>query len=99
MNVLAVHPQYQRRGLGSLMLEPVLAMADKEARNVYIEASKKGVGLYRRYGWIEVDRMLVDTRPYGGKMIEETQLMIRDPGKGKHIEVSEEEILSVVHQG
>ena len=45
MNILAVLPKYQRQGLGGLMLEPVLALANKEGRKVYIEASKKGVGL------------------------------------------------------
>jgi ribosomal protein S18 acetylase RimI-like enzyme len=98
MNILAIHPKYQRRGLGSLMLEPVLALANKEGRKVYIEASKKGVGLYRRYGWVKVDSMLVDTRPYGGKMIEETEFMMRDEGTGKEIAVPREEMLSVVHQ-
>jgi GNAT superfamily N-acetyltransferase len=96
MNILVVHPKYQRRGLGSLMLEPVLALADKERRKVYIEASKKGVGLYRRYGWVKVDSMLVDTRPYGGKMIEENELMIRDAGTGKEIAAPGVEMLPVL---
>ena len=96
MNILAVLPKYQRQGLGGLMLEPVLALANKEGRKVYIEASKKGVGLYRRYGWIKVDNMLVDTRPYGGEMIEETEFMMRDPGTGKEVAAPGEDILSVI---
>jgi GNAT superfamily N-acetyltransferase len=66
MEILAVHPAYQRRGLGSQMLEPILGLADRERRKIYIEASKKGVGLFRQYGWVQVDALLLDTRPYGG---------------------------------
>ena len=98
MEILAVHPKYQRRGLGSQMLEPILALANKEGRKVYIEASKKGVGLFRRYGWVNVDTLLLDTRPYGGKTIEETEFMIRDPGIGKTIAALGEEMLSMVYQ-
>jgi GNAT superfamily N-acetyltransferase len=92
MEILAVHPAYQRRGLGSQMLEPILGLADREGRKVYIEASKKGVGLFRQYGWVKVDALLLDTRPYGGESIEETELMIREPGSGKAIAVLGEEI-------
>jgi N-acetylglutamate synthase-like GNAT family acetyltransferase len=98
MSTLAVHPKYPRRGLGSQMLESILALANKEGRKAYIEASKKGVGLYRKYGWIKVDSVLLDTRPFGGKMIQETELMIRDSGTGKPIAASEQEIFPGVHQ-
>ena len=79
MNILAVHPDYQRKGLGGRLLEPVLKQADKEGRKTYIEASKKGIGLYKKLGWVEVDEMLIDTRPHGGDIIERTAFMMRDP--------------------
>jgi len=79
LNILAVHPQYQRRGLGSRLIEPVLALADAEGRRTYIEASRKGVRLYERYGWVRVDAVVMDTRPFGGESLEETVLLLREP--------------------
>jgi len=80
MNILAVRPEYQRKGLGGMLLEPVLALADQEGRRTYIEASKKGLGLYLKYGWVKVDEFTIDTTPYGGDTAEETTvLLIREP--------------------
>jgi len=81
LNILAVHPQYQRRGLGSQLIEPVLALADAEGRRTYIEASKKGVRLYERYGWVRVGAVVMDPRPFGGESLEETVLLLREPRK------------------
>jgi GNAT superfamily N-acetyltransferase len=83
MNVLAVRPEYQRKGLGSMLLEPVLKQADAEGRRTYIEASKMGLGLYLRLGWKEFDELLLDLRPCGGTTVEKTSLMIREPQSGK----------------
>lgn len=81
MSLLAVDPAYQRKGLGRRLLEPVLEQADKEGRKIYIEASKKGVGLYERLGWERVGVMRIDLRPHGGDTVEETVLLIREPRK------------------
>lgn len=79
MSLLAVRPEYQRKGLGSKLLEPVLEQVDKEQKSTYIEASKKGLGLYLKHGWKEIDELLVDQRPYGGTTVERTAMMMREP--------------------
>lgn len=76
--MLAVHPDHQRKGLGSMLLEHVLAKVDKEGKNAYLEASAKGLGLYLKHGWKEIDEMLIDTKPYGGYAIEVEKIMFRD---------------------
>ena len=79
VNILAVRPDYQRKGLGGLLLEQGLALADRDGARTYIEASVKGFSLYKKYGWKEFDEVVVDTRPYGGQGLESTKLMMREP--------------------
>lgn len=74
-----MRPEYQRKGLGTMLLEPVLEQADREHRKVYIEASKKGLGLYIKHDWVQIDEMAVDTKPYGGDSVEVTVFMMREP--------------------
>jgi GNAT superfamily N-acetyltransferase len=84
MNILAVHPHYQRCGLGGRLLAPVLAQADKEGRKAYIEASEGGAGLYKKFGWREcAPPLLMDMAEFGeegGKVV--TEYLMREPGAG-----------------
>jgi GNAT superfamily N-acetyltransferase len=79
MGILAVRPEYQRKGLGSMLLTPVLELADKDKAKVFVQASVKGLGLYLKHGWIEVDEILLDFSPYGGEKQMKTALLIREP--------------------
>jgi GNAT superfamily N-acetyltransferase len=85
VNILAVRPEYQRKGLGAMLLEDGLALADRDGCKTYIEASAKGLGLYLKYGWKEIDEVKVDTRPYGGHRIESTKCMMREPQPPKPV--------------
>ncbi|MBA2768733.1 MAG: GNAT family N-acetyltransferase [Sporichthyaceae bacterium] len=59
LGVLATDPAYQRRGLASAVLAPVLAAADRTGTPAYLEtASATNVAYYARHGFIparEVD--------------------------------------------
>jgi GNAT superfamily N-acetyltransferase len=79
VNILAVRPEYQRKGLGGMLLEDGLALADRDGCKTFIEASAKGLALYLKYDWKEIDEVKVDTRPYGGHKIESTKCMMREP--------------------
>ena len=79
VNLLAVRPEYQRKGIGSLLLEHGLALADRDCARTYIEASQYGFPLYKKYGWVEFDAIVVDTKPHGGNGLESTMLMWREP--------------------
>jgi len=61
-----------------MLLEDGLALADRDGYKTYIEASAKGLGLYLKYGWKEIDDVKIDARPYGGHSIESTKCMMRD---------------------
>jgi ribosomal protein S18 acetylase RimI-like enzyme len=49
---LGVEPDHQGKGLGRTLLEPVLAMADREHVPTYLETSNpKNLSFYRRFGF------------------------------------------------
>ncbi|OBT61442.1 hypothetical protein VE03_08953 [Pseudogymnoascus sp. 23342-1-I1] len=79
MSILAVRPKYQRKGLGSMLLTPVLEQADKENAKAFVQGSAQGMGLYLKHGWKEVDEILMDYSPYGGAKDVKTALLIREP--------------------
>lgn len=79
MSILAVRLKYQRKGLGSMLLRPVLEQADKENAKAFVQGSVEGVGLYLKHGWMEVDEILMDYSPYGGARDVKTALLVREP--------------------
>jgi GNAT superfamily N-acetyltransferase len=49
---LAVRPGEKRKGIGSALMEPVLAKADAEGMPIYLEThDEKNVAYYRRHGF------------------------------------------------
>lgn len=49
-HVMAVHPEYQRRGIGELIFKFGTSIAEQTALPVYVESSKEGVKLYEKVG-------------------------------------------------
>lgn len=78
MRILAVCPAYQRKGIGSMLLKPILEIIDKDRAKTYITASPVGLGLYLKNGWKEVDEIHIDFGPYGGEK-DRTAVLIREP--------------------
>jgi ribosomal protein S18 acetylase RimI-like enzyme len=57
LSVLVVSPKYQRRGIGTLLLEDGLKRADEAGLQAVLGASPEGIGLYRRYGFVDFEIM------------------------------------------
>lgn len=52
LSMLGVSPAYQRQGVGSLLLQPILRQADNDRLPCYLETSNEGgVRLYQRHGF------------------------------------------------
>jgi ribosomal protein S18 acetylase RimI-like enzyme len=52
LEFVGVHPAFQGRGLGSLMLQRVTGWADEQSVGCYLETSNpRNVPLYRRFGF------------------------------------------------
>lgn len=79
VHLLAVDPEFQRLGLGRRLLEEILALADRDGKRAYIEASPEGLGLYRKLGWVDVDEIPFDLSHFGGEGLDPTAVLIRQP--------------------
>lgn len=63
LTFMAVHPHFQRQGIGSMMLERLCDETDRcPGRSAYVLAAPEGVPLYSRFGFEAVGQ--VDT-PHG----------------------------------
>ncbi|KAL9629199.1 MAG: hypothetical protein Q9204_005410 [Flavoplaca sp. TL-2023a] len=82
LHLLIVLPSYQRQGLGTMLIREGLAAADRDNARTYIEASPMGLGLYKKFGWKEIDDIVIDMRPHGGTGIASEKCLMREPGAG-----------------
>ncbi|KAJ5766135.1 Acyl-CoA N-acyltransferase [Penicillium nucicola] len=62
LDMLAVHPSYQGRGLASRLLKWGLERADREGVEVYLSSSPEGRPVYEKYGF----RFLESSSPFPG---------------------------------
>lgn len=53
LDTLGTHPDYQRRGAGSLVVQWGCDMADKDGVSAYVDANKEGAGLYKKFGFLD----------------------------------------------
>ncbi|THY79458.1 acyl-CoA N-acyltransferase [Aureobasidium pullulans] len=64
LKVLAIDPAYQRKGVGSLLLDEGLSIADRIGLQAYLEATEVGRPLYKRKGFEDRDYMDFDVAKY-----------------------------------
>ncbi|KAL4932398.1 GNAT family N-acetyltransferase [Aspergillus undulatus] len=62
LDTLATHPDYQRRGAGSMLLQWGCGLADEDSVALYVDASKAGASLYQRFGFVD------ESEPDAGEM-------------------------------
>ena len=79
LNILATHPDWQRQGLGSAVMEDVRRRCDADGLGQYLEtATDEDVAYYRARGFEITDTWLVDEAvPITG--------MWRNPGAGNRL--------------
>jgi ribosomal protein S18 acetylase RimI-like enzyme len=57
---LGTDPQWQKRGLGSAVLAPVLDICDRDAVPAYLESSKEeNISFYRRHRFEVIDEVVI----------------------------------------
>jgi GNAT superfamily N-acetyltransferase len=59
LDILAVHPDMQRKGFGSALLEWGLKQALENGERVYLEATEPGYPLYVKRGFVEIGSFTV----------------------------------------
>lgn len=64
-----------------MLIEEGLDVADANNAKTYIEASPKGVQLYLRHGWKQVDDILIDVGKFGEQGgVQSEKCFVRQPG-------------------
>ncbi|KGO76730.1 Acyl-CoA N-acyltransferase [Penicillium italicum] len=53
LDMLGTHPDYRCRGAGSMLVRWGCEIADREGVGAYIDASKAGVPLYAKHGFVD----------------------------------------------
>ena len=67
LNYLIVHPSYQGLGLSKKLLNVGLEEADRTGASCFVVSTIAGEGVYKKVGFREIDRFVVDPRPFGGE--------------------------------
>ncbi|KAH7419995.1 hypothetical protein BKA64DRAFT_634647 [Cadophora sp. MPI-SDFR-AT-0126] len=85
---LIVSPSHQRRGIGQQILSHGLKEVDRLNLQCVLAASKEGLGLYKRFGFVEFERMELRLWEYDGGEgfgLEDHVVMWRPPANGFEI--------------
>lgn len=51
--MLGTHPDYRKRGAGSMLVQWGCDLADREGAAAYLDASKAGAPLYEKFGFVD----------------------------------------------
>ncbi|KAH6645858.1 hypothetical protein BKA67DRAFT_695810 [Truncatella angustata] len=66
LEYLAVHPDYQRQGVASLLVESGIAVSEKLGVDLIVMAYKAAVGVYKRLGFEMLEFLIQDDSKFGG---------------------------------
>lgn len=79
LNLLCVHPEFQRRGAGAMLVEWGMDLADGLGLAIHLEASAAGFELYRKLGFRQVEVAVVKAEDWDGDHDRSYIAMVRDP--------------------
>jgi GNAT superfamily N-acetyltransferase len=74
-----VSPEYQGKGVGSLLMEWGLKKADDLGAKLWLTSTPQALSIYERFGWKTVERYDIDLGNYGGEGIYTRAWMLREP--------------------
>jgi predicted N-acetyltransferase YhbS len=61
----AVHSNWQRKGVGSVLVKKFLETVDAHHAKCYVHSSKMGKSLYEKFGFYILGVVTVDLKPFG----------------------------------
>jgi N-acetylglutamate synthase-like GNAT family acetyltransferase len=77
--LLCVHPDCERRGAGSAIVQWGLNYAERVALPAYLEASKAGQPVYERLGFKQIDEIVVPAEKWDGDFDRHYAVMLKNP--------------------
>ncbi|KAH0155213.1 acyl-CoA N-acyltransferase, partial [Aureobasidium melanogenum] len=79
LDYLATAPEYQRRGIGGMLLRAGLEVAEAHGLKSYVTSSVAGLKLYQKHGFEIVETHALDYSQFGGVEPVTNYFMIRAP--------------------
>ncbi|KAK9422937.1 hypothetical protein SUNI508_04604 [Seiridium unicorne] len=80
VHVIAVHPAYQRRGVGRALIEWGIDLCDRSGLPIYLESSPTTMPLYKKMGFVILKEKIVHKKDILGTEADiEVSLMVRMP--------------------
>jgi ribosomal protein S18 acetylase RimI-like enzyme len=76
---LATDPVYQGRGLGTMLLNQGIELAEAESKRIYLEATEMGHPLYEKLGWRDIDLVSIDFTKWAEERLGINYVMRREP--------------------
>jgi len=67
LDYLAVHPDHQRQGIASMLVESGVKVAEKLHFDTFVSACEDGKKVYERAGFVLLDQIVQDDRQWGGE--------------------------------
>ena len=88
LNLLVVHPTAHRRGAGTMLVGWGVEKADAMGLTGFLEASRMGAPLYRKFGFEPVHQQMFDLAVYGKEFegVHDTNYIMIRPKKGEKLE-------------
>jgi N-acetylglutamate synthase-like GNAT family acetyltransferase len=86
VGVIAVHQDYQRRGVGTLLVQWGLAEAERLQLPIYLQASTAGYPLYLKLGFHKVDTVVIKAEDWDGSSDKAYNAMVKYPDERSSLE-------------
>lgn len=87
LSLIATSPSYQRRGAARALIEPLLAVADAQGLQTYLEATAAGRPVYEKLGFRAIDVLEYNVREITGGAVDidsvSLTVMVREPVGGQ----------------
>ncbi|KAJ5679333.1 Acyl-CoA N-acyltransferase [Penicillium macrosclerotiorum] len=80
LEYLAVHPDNQRKGVGTALVKSGMYQADKMKLRIFVHALREGAELYKRIGFQLIAELIQDDSAYGGSGEYGAYFFIYEPG-------------------
>jgi GNAT superfamily N-acetyltransferase len=77
--IVAVHPDHQRKGAGTLLIQWGLDHAQKVGLPAYLEASVYGYPLYLKLGFHDFAQVVIKAEDWGGEADKVYTAMLKEP--------------------
>jgi len=60
-------PEHERKGAGTALMEWGVRLADSEGFSMRLLATSHGIGLYKKFGFVELGQVTLDLTRWGGE--------------------------------